>query len=314
MRKLLQSQIRLARVGQFGFAGHRMLPLLPHSALRIIFVSVFGSLSGMAGLWAADILELSNGKRAAVEILRQEEAGLKIKFQGAERTVPWAEIAAIEFAPDPADRLAVEGVKAGGPIVPLMEVWVRKKSWLKRPKSNAGEIGLAYGAALESRNRDEETQRALELYQELESADWDTARRELARQARLRLMLRQGKVAEVEAEVKQIATEQEDPRLLIESRYLLGMLAWAKLKDLQKEHPKWMEEEDVKPLRMELYNKVADQLIYPLLFHGDQEELSIRGLRELIRFYQECGEPQKAAQHEQDLERLYPIQKAEARP
>lgn len=257
---------------------------------------------------AGDMLILKNGRTADCRILAVSSDAVKIRWQEKEdREIPLADIAHIDFAPLPGEVEALAKAAGEGISEPLMEYWVKKIPRLSVPRSNAGEIGLTYAELLSRRATADRLARALTVYQQIESADWSAERRGRARAGRLRLMLRQGRTDEVKPEALKLLTESQDARVLIDVHHVLAETAAAKLRALLKEHPRWEQEDDIRPQRDRLFHETLDSYLFPHVFHGAEEDLASRGLWAAAQFYRENGNPDAAREAASDLIKLYPV-------
>lgn len=260
----------------------------------------------------AETLELTNGKKAEVRLLKAEEAGARIEFNGAVRVVPWSEIKSIDWPVVPEETAAMDAVGKGAPLVRVMDLWVAKKPWLARPNSDAGTFGLFIAAQLAKRSLAEERTRARELFEVVFAQDWNPARRDAALLGRMQMDLAEGKLESVAAEIAKLPSTAS-VGLLVDARYALATANALALGALEKEHPKWEQEDDVLPKRTALFNRTVDDLLYPVLFHGADESRCRRNLQSLVQFYKNFREPAAAEATQRDLERLYP-QKGAATP
>ncbi len=265
------------------------------------------ALSMSATLRAGDVLTLKNGRTADCRVLSFSESAVKILWQEKEeRDIPLADVDYITFAPLPGEEEALTKAVSGGVSEPLMEFWVKKIPRLAVPRSNAGELGLTYAELLSRNATPDRLARALTVYEKIESSDWSAERRGRARAGRLRLMLRQGRVEEVKPEAAKLMEDSQDPRVLIEVQHVLAETAAAKLRALLKDHPRWEQEDDVRPRRDRLYHEALDAWLYPHVFHGAQEDLAARGLWAAAQFYREHGDVEQARHAAADLIQLYP--------
>jgi hypothetical protein len=252
-----------------------------------------------------ETLELTNGKQVEVRLVQPGDAGAEVEFQGAKRMVPWAEIKFIHWPQPPEEQAALEAVKQGAPLVRVMDYWTAKKAWLGRPNSNAGVFALAYAAELAKRRLAEERKRARELFLEVETGDWDPIRRETALLGRWEMDLADGKGKSAAKEILGLP-ETSSARLAVEGRLLLAKSDMAALDALQAEHPKWQEEEEIIPQRQALFQRVVDNLLYPILFHGAEEARCRASYELLAAFYGKHGEKTKAEATKREMARLYP--------
>ena len=256
---------------------------------------------------AGDVLTLKNGRTADCRILSFSPTAVKILWQEKEeREIPVADIEFITFAPLPGEEAALAKAVGTGDSAPLMEIWVKKLPRLGIARSNAGEIGLTYAELLSRNPAADRLARALTVYQQIEFGDWSVERRGRARVGRMRLMLRQGRVEEVKPEAEKLLKESQDARVLIEVQHVLAETAAAKLRALLKEHPRWDQEDDIRPQRDRLYHEALDAWLFPHVFHGAEEDLAARGLWAAAQFYKEHGDPGAARDAAADLVQLYP--------
>jgi hypothetical protein len=269
----------------------------------VIALVVPGALTSHAG----DVLTLKNGRTADCRILSLAPDTVKILWQEKEeRNIPMADIAHIDFAPLAGEEAALAKAAGEGISEPLMEYWVKKIPRLAVPRSNAGEIGLVYAELLSRRGTPDRLSRALTVYQQIEASDWSTERRGRARAGRLRLMLRQGRADEVKPEALKLLTDSDDARVLIEVQHVLAEAAAVKLRALLKDHPRWEQEDDIRPQRDRLFHEALDAWLFPHVFHGAEEDLAARGLWAAAQFYKENGQPEPARAAAADLVQLYP--------
>ncbi len=256
---------------------------------------------------AGDVLTLKNGRTADCRILSFTPATVKILWQEKEeREIAMTDIEFITFAPLPGEEAALAKAVSAGDSNPLMETWVKKIPRLGVARNNAGEIGLTYAELLSRNPTVDRLARALTVYQQIESSDWSAERRGRARVGRMRLMLRQGRVEEVKPEAEKLLKESKDARVLIEVQHVLAETAAEKLRVLLKEHPRWEQEDDIRPQRERLFHEALDAYLYPHVFHGAEEDLAARGLWAAAQFYKENSETGAAREAAADLVQLYP--------
>lgn len=279
-------------------------------------LNIAGLILGMTLGGRADVVHLNNGRAVNCELIKWDDAQAVIRYMvpnplggagtPAERPVPWSEIASIDFAAIPAEAETMRKAMAADNPEMLLELWGKKKSLLARPNSNAGEIGLSYASLLATKPDAPRQLRALEAFQVIEDSDWNATRKGLARLARVNLWIRQGKLNEAESAIRTLMEESEDPVLQLEAHQTLAKTGKAKLKALESAHPKWEEEDDIKPQRMEMFQSVRDALLYTLLFHGADEARAARSLWELVEFLDSLKEGEQAEIYARDITKLYP--------
>jgi hypothetical protein len=207
---------------------------------------------------------------------------------------------------DLADEQAVlEKVSKADQIL-LEQLWDKQRPLLDLPRSYAGEVGLTLAERCMQQEKRDSARKALEIYRAIEEKDWEPSRRARARRGRLRAMVAVGAAAEAIEEATVLANESEDPEVLIEARYVLAQASAAKFRELLREHPRWMEDERVRPERNRLYHETLDLFLYAYLFHGTHAGQAARGLWGALEIYQLCGEEEAARRIAADLVFFYP--------
>ena len=245
---------------------------------------VISFLAAAGQLRAQDTVFLKNGRNAPCRVLEFTVDSLKISYlptPGAaaeERLVPLAELDYVELAPLPGETEALSLAVREGRADPLITFWAKRVPWLGRPRTNGGEIGLTYAELLTRVSTTDRMERALKIYQQIESADWSAERRGRAQAGRLRIMLRQGRTAEVRPLAEALLEKSGDSRVLIELQHVIAEASAAGLTQLEKDHPRWQEENDIIPRHTQLLNEAMDGYLFPHLFHGAEEDLAARGL------------------------------------
>ena len=256
---------------------------------------------------AGDVLTLKNGRTADCRVMSFAPATVKILWQEREeRDIPLADIEFITFAPLAGEVEAQAKAVKDGRATPLMQFWIAKVPRLAVPRSNAGEIGLTYAELLTRDGSAGGMERAVKVYEQIETTDWSTERRGRARVGKLRLMLRQGRGEEVKPEAEKLFKEATEARVRIELQHLFAEAAAAKLRALVKAHPRWEQEDDIRPQREVLFHEALDAYLFPHVFHGAEEDLAARGLWAAAQLCQESGDPAAARTAATDLVQLYP--------
>lgn len=188
----------------------------------------------------------------------------------------------------------------------LKNAWTAQYGNLHRPRSRTAKYGIAYANALLKEEGEFSQKTALEIFDRVGGNAWLDADRSTARQGRLRALIRLGELDRAFKDAAAYAKETEDPAILIEVRFLQAKVEFAQLKKLVAENPKWVEDDEVRPRRNELYHSSVDQFLWPFLFHGTDEEASVRGLRAAAEVYRSSGELELEKSCLNDLARLYP--------
>ena len=266
---------------------------------------------------AQDVLLLKNGDRRAGEIISADATTVRLRVSlggpalpGAGTAmatvgIPRADIDAIEFKADPnrEDRLR----SATPDRIPEVEAdWKRLEPWIDFPRSQAGAIGCKLGELLLLTKDRAKAASALELFTQIEQKSWSDADKARAKQGRLRAMVATGRAAEAIDQAKLLASESEDPEILIEANYIMAQAAEKDLKAFLEENPRWEQDPHVIDTRHDLYNRVLELYLYPSLFHGSDDTRSARGLWGAVSVYRVSKQLPLAIETSRDITVLYP--------
>lgn len=258
----------------------------------------------------------------------------------AERTIPTDAIDYILFGEEPGEEQLLTSPEYERDAEALTELYARKRRFLGVPRNNAGEVALAYvRLALGEARRRQETaphdaadepepdtgengelllpvdesrlplvvhERALRLCQEVEAGDWNEERKVESRLLRLELMLLWGDREAVVAEAAELAERTRNLGVHLEARWLLSEAAFEELRLLVEDHPRWFQDEVIRPQRDRLFHETLDGFFYPSLFHATREEQAARGLMGAARAYEHAGELPLAVACAIDVMALYP--------
>ena len=189
---------------------------------------------------------------------------------------------------------------------PLLSLLQKKERTLREPNSNAGEIALIYVRQLLANNEKSSANRALSWCAKVIDKDWDPLRRERAQHLRLQALVAVGKIEDAVEEATALLGKTEDPLAMIEARYVLASARAQKLLALVEKHPRWIDDDEIRPERNRLYHAAIDDFLYASLFQGSYAEPAARGLAGIITLYQNAGEHDHALAYATDLVSLYP--------
>jgi hypothetical protein len=226
------------------------------------------------------------------------------------RTIKTSEIDYVEFDFEPGEEEAFSN-RANLNRETVEEWWNHHFAHLHRPRSRTAAWGIALGYALIEEDSELYGNRALQLFDRIAERGWSGIDVAAAKRGRLRAMMAIGDLERASSEAKTLATQTEDPELLIEVKYLLAQADFERLKELEEDNPRWYDDDDVRPLRNELYQGVIDQFMWPYLFHAAQEKAASRGLLQAGVVYEFGGDEERSINAYRDLVALYP--KSEAR-
>lgn len=264
-------------------------------------------------LSAQDVLTLRSGEKRTGKIAGLDATALKFQIPlpvapganpvFASISIPRADIVSIDFAPDPAVGQLLSRRPTAGE---LHAAWATAAPWLGIPKSSAARIGNTLGKALLAGGSSADAAKALDIFQQVESAAWSPEDKMTAKEGRLRAMVATGRAGEAVREAEQIASMTEDPAVLIEAKFILAEAAGTSLKKLLGDNPRWEEDLNVIPERNRLYHEAVDLFLFPALFEGSQAEPAARGLWGAVGIYQLTGEAANALECARDITIIYP--------
>lgn len=221
------------------------------------------------------------------------------------RSIKLGRIAFIDFEMADAEAALLASPEQAA-LAELRDLWESKSKWLRVPRSNAGEAGLAVAGALLAGGDAARAAVALDTFRMVEDGDWNESRRALAQQGRLRALLALGRPEEALAEARVVAESAEDPAILVETRLVMAEAARRKFEAAVEESPKWREDDEVRDAVMRQFQDTIDQFLYPSLFHGFLEEPAALGLWSASEVYRLAGDGAAARACAQDLVALYP--------
>ena len=275
---------------------------------------------GSANLFGQDVIVLKNGQYAACEIEALTDNILTFTLiqrgasQGgvARRTINTSEVAYVEFDFEPGEEEAF-AAKETLDMESVEAWWNHHFAHLHRPRSRTGAWGIALGYALLDKDVDLYGYRALQLFERIADRAWSEIDIAAAKRGQLHALMALGELERAITEANILAGQTEDPELLIEVKHLLAEADFARLRELEEEHPRWNEDDEVRPERNELYHSIIDQFMWPYLFHAAREEAAARGLLGAGLVYEFGGDAGLATNAYRDLIALYPESEARAK-
>lgn len=264
--------------------------------------------------YAEEMLHLKNGSiiRARVEMITHKIVSIRVivdlgngKQGEVKRSISLKSIEFIEFGalnnevsllekPDTAD------------LIPLRKLWDGKLPYLGQARSNAGEVGLILADTLLRTDSIYHWNDAIALYDLISKKSWRTEDRRSARIGRVRGLIIRGNLDEAKLLAHQETSKNESETVIIDAHFLLGEIALQRLKQLYVNHPKWDEDEVIKPLRDGFYHNALDHYLKPALFYGAHEESAARGLMAAYQVYHFVGEVEQARECLEDIIQIYP--------
>lgn len=260
---------------------------------------------------AQDVVFLKSGQTLACRIdeVTDNILNLTLTVAGgagsARRTLSTGEVDRLEweFRAGEEALFARRHEAASDELKPWWDLWFPH---VHRPRSRGAPWGIAYAAALLRENPAAGAARALSVFDHLIAKSWSPDDVAAAKEGRLRSLIAKGDLATATGEARTLARETEDPALLLEVEHLLALADFAALRALEEEHPRWIEDDEARPRREELYHRALDGFLKPHLFHATREEAAARGLFHAAELFLFAGETAEARARWDDLVKLYP--------
>jgi hypothetical protein len=264
-----------------------------------------------SSLAAQDHVVMKSGESLACRIDDLTDAIVNVTLPGAagvgsaKRTLAATQVERVEFGFRPGEEalFAKRGSATAAELKPWWDLWFPH---LHRPSSRSGAWGLAYARAMMREGGAIGAEKSMSFLNLLIAKAWSPEVRTAAKQGRLEALMAMGDLATATAEARLLARETEDPALLIEVEHLLAQADFRTLRELEDEHPRWVEDDEVRPRRHELYHRALDQFLKPHLFHATREEAAARGLFSAAGLLLFGGEGEEAKARWEDLLKLYP--------
>lgn len=265
-------------------------------------------------LHAQETVHLKNGNFQLGELISQTDDQIVFEFTRSNSnaptrvTIPWKSIEKIVFTPSTELLQAVKHPDEVSLSV-LAKLWDEHADWLSRPESRAAQVGLLYAQKLAQSDAEMSTEQALDLYQEIATNAWSPFHQGEAIRERLKTMLAAGMERDAIREAEKLATENENPKHLLEAKYILAESAFAKLKEIEAENPRWHLDDEVRPKRNATYNQAIDHSLYAFLFYGTEEAAATRGLIHAAKIYEFGKDFKNSNTCIEDILQLYPDSK-----
>ena len=289
-------------------SARRLLRLLPAVVLcNLAAMPVSAQSPAMA-----DVVTLNSGAAVSCKVLEATPEKLVIEYRAAgafaatRRDVPWSDLKTVDFAMDDEFRallLTGDFQKDGAR---LKARWEMAAPLLARPHHPAGDLGLAYARLLGRQDAPEQKQATMAVCLKVEQEDWNPFRQAQAAFVRAGLLTALGKMDDALALYRTLVDRADpDPRIATEAHLAIASLLTQKLLILDKENPRWQEDDRVRPQREQLFHDAVDHCLKPCLFYGSVEETSARGLWKAVELHVMNGDTAAAGQCAQDILFLY---------
>ncbi|MEX2580617.1 MAG: hypothetical protein WD342_16290 [Verrucomicrobiales bacterium] len=269
--------------------------------------------AGITAVSANDVIHLKSGDpvHCEIEALTDNIVSFALRSSAgtaggtARRTIPAEQVDYVAFGFEPGEEAVFRRLDEADAAT-LDEWWGFHFGDLHRPRSRTASYGVALGGALIEEESESARRRGLELFDRVIERAWSAKDVAAAKQGRLRALIALGDLETATKEAAALAAETEDPDLLIEVKHLRARAGFARLKALEEEHPRWDEDDEVRPERNALYHRTVDRFLWPHLFHATREDAAARGLMAAADVFLFADRPDRARECFEDLARLYP--------
>jgi hypothetical protein len=199
-------------------------------------------------------------------------------------------------------------------VPPLRVYWETRQATLRLAGSNAGETGLALARALRLAGDPAALDEAGKILDQIRSQDPEKRRVARAGAERTTLdfirSMQSGKPAETDQLAWSITEDADNADAMLLATAFLAERHFAELKATEEAHPRWVDDDEVRPLRERLYHLSLDFSLYPSLFHGSRDKEASAGLKMAAAVYQFTGANRLAVSTLEDLAALYPDSEA----
>lgn len=229
------------------------------------------------------------------------------------RVVAFSDLAGVEFTLAPREMdLHRNPEPAAAPA--LKVIWEARVSTITLNGSNVAETGLALAKSLRLSGETSSIEDASKILNQIRANDTSEHRKDLARaeQATIDFIktLRSGNAEATDKLAWKITEDSGNPDAMLLATSYLTDRHFTDLKKIVDENPRWIEDDEIKPVRDRLYNLALDFALYPSLFLGTRETESAIGLKKASDIYQFAGENPLAKKALEDLATLYPASDA----
>ncbi len=229
------------------------------------------------------------------------------------RIIPFSDLSGIEFTLAPRElELHQKPESAAAPALKI--IWDARSATMTLNGSNAAETGLALAKSLRLSGESSSLDDASKILDQIRGQDSSEHRKDLARaeQTTIDFMrtLKSGNAEAIDKLAWKITEETGNTDAMLLATSYLTDRHFTDLKKIVDDNPRWIEDDEIKPVRDRLYNLALDFALYPSLFLGTHETESAIGLKKASDIYQFTGENMLATKVLEDLAALYPSSEA----
>ncbi len=253
------------------------------------------------------------GKPFTVRFLRSDGTQLTVEKSLANgkvvRTLQHSEVGALAFSHSEIETRihkepAVENIEA------LRVLWETRKGTFGILGSNVADTGFALAQSLRLDGSLEALEEGLVVLRKTRTAVEDEILRDraIAEELTTQFLIKQNSddPGESEEAAWKITGGPENPEGMVLATAFLGGLHLSRLKALEAEHPRWMDDDEVKPERDRLHHLTLDFFVYPSLFTPMREGAASAGLANIAAVHRFTGSNEQLLQALEDLAALYP--------
>jgi hypothetical protein len=277
---------------------------------------------------AAQIQQLVRGRPELDEITWKDAArGMPLKVRIVEATgqavtvektlpaglttrkIPFSDLADLSFS-FTSRELALHRVPAVASIPPLRVYWENRSATLCFAGSNVADTGLVLAKSLRLAGDLPSLMEAAKILDQIRGQDSAKHRVELASSEQMAIdfiLSRQtGKIQETDKLAWEITEQAVHNDATLLATAFLADRHFSQLKATEEANPRWMEDDEVRPLRERLYHLSLDFALYPSLFMGTRHLEASAGLKRVAEVYEFTGAKSLAMKALEDLAALYP--------
>ena len=279
----------------------------PKKSLLVWMIGFASSWAGPA--YCQDVLHLLSGESHSGKVLHLTEKGLVMRIilsgrgvsGSSKRTFARADIDHVVFEHE---QLLNDPISEAN-LKHWKDRWISGSRLVNVPNSDMGGVGLRLARYLADHGSLVLAKRCVAT---VAREDWNPRRRSKAQALQLRLRwLGKDERGDVVRECLSFLSEdQVATPVWLEAHTVLGLSDFEALRILEKEHPRWEEDDEVRPERNRLFTSAVDHFLAPALFHGAATEESAEGMERAAQVYSFVGKKTEADQLRHDLVRLYP--------
>ena len=244
-------------------------------------------------------------------IMKATTTGVVAEKGANSREFPLADIAEIHFHTTIREKELLQR-RSVDDLALIQIIWESRSATLKIKGSQAADWALLFAQVLRLKGDQTSWAKARALAVTIEENATDPKRQTSGRYLRELLdfekLLSAGDANETELAARHILEVGDDGNeaLLLLVLPFLASREFDALKALEKENPRWMDDDDeVKPTRERHYHIALDMFLYPFLFFGARNAEAAEGLWGAAHVYLHAEKPEQAAQCLRDISDLY---------